>query len=421
MEVYLLPAVVGGGLGDIEEVLAAGRRLARAGYPILLYRPANDPMPRAVAGPWAWPPVRRVSVLRPNARSAITVTPAFGVSAAPERPGAFGRAGPWARAVADLEATYGPERTLHVSLEEFARTLSVRRESSERFREGGVRARGIPARVAAARASGDEARFRSAFRTFRAFDRPNVLHLFATFAPDASFAREMPEAVQVGPLWSGRFNRARPRPPRVRPRWVWYASPASAERIAPAVVEGLRRSGRPVRLEVRSPRPWRWTLPPEVGTFSTEPVAARSWDRSFADADLRIVTGSRTLLEALEVGGPFLYFNGVLGAGAARRRHRPEKLTALLAAARRSGVPRELRRDLADFGRGRRVAEIVERAAARRGAWARFPRRFLHPEFPPSRRDLGRLLLTIARELDRSDRSAPEIVRAVRREPLGGD
>ncbi len=46
LDVYLFPAVVGGGLGDIEEVLLAGRRLARAGYPVHLFRRPGRPLPR---------------------------------------------------------------------------------------------------------------------------------------------------------------------------------------------------------------------------------------------------------------------------------------------------------------------------------------------------------------------------------------
>ena len=93
MDVYLLPAVIGGGLGDIEEVLAAGRRLSRAGFPIFFYRRPGRALLPAVDGPWEWPPHRTVRRLRPTARVALTVTPAWGVSAAPRRSGALGRPG----------------------------------------------------------------------------------------------------------------------------------------------------------------------------------------------------------------------------------------------------------------------------------------------------------------------------------------
>ena len=43
LDVHLFPAVVGGGLGDIEETLAAGRRLAGAGWVARLYRRSRPP------------------------------------------------------------------------------------------------------------------------------------------------------------------------------------------------------------------------------------------------------------------------------------------------------------------------------------------------------------------------------------------
>jgi hypothetical protein len=145
VDVYLLPAVVGGGLGDIEEVLAAGRRLAGAGFRVRLYRPAGRSLPPSVEGPWSWPALARVDRVVPSASAALTVSPAFGVSAAPYRPGPLGRAGPWADEAREIEAAYGPARTLHASLEEFARTLTSLEEARERWREGGVPTRTIRA------------------------------------------------------------------------------------------------------------------------------------------------------------------------------------------------------------------------------------------------------------------------------------
>jgi len=410
---YLFPAIVGGGLGDIEEVLAAGRRLARAGIPLRLYRRAGRPMPRGVDGPWAWPPVRRLARLAPDPRAALTVTPAWGVSAAPERPGPLGRPGPWSEEARDVERAHGAGRTVHASLEEFARTLSVREESRERFREGGVRAREIGGRLAGARAAGEVDAFERAFRRFRAFDRPNVVHLFATFRPNAAFGRAFPAAVQTGPLWPGRF---RPRRSRGRGRrsWVWYASPASAEELLPDIEAGLDRAGGPWRLLVRTPRPWRNVRPSPGTEVASAPLPPSTWARRFRDADVRIVTGSRSLLEALELGQPFLYFNGVLGRGAARRRHRPEKIAALLAAARDAGWPTDVRRDLADFARGRRVASVTERAARRAGGWGRSWAGIRPVGALPPFDDAGGLLVEIARALRRPGASAPAIVARLR-------
>jgi hypothetical protein len=415
VDVYLFPAVVGGGLGDIEEVLAAGRRLARSGYRVILYRRRDHPMPRSVDGPWEWPRLERRTRLLRRAECALTVTPAWGVSAAPSVRGPLGRGGPWELEARDVERAYGRDRTLHVSLEEFARTLTVTRETRERFREGGVPARSIARDVQKARLRRETDAFRSAFERFRAFDRPNVLHLFATFRLDRGFASEFPNTVQTGPLWPRRYSgRPTVRGRGSRREWVWYASPASAETIAPEVVRGLAGARPPIHLVVRTPRPWRTSFPPDRVTIVVRAVDARAWRRRFARAELRIVTGSRTLLEALEVLGPFLYFNGVLGAGRRRRRHRPEKIATLLAMGRRGGVPPPLLRDLADFAGGRRVRAVVERAASGRDGWSRFPRSFGRVEFTAPFDDAGSLIVTAARELGRRRGGAGEVVRAFR-------
>jgi hypothetical protein len=415
VDVYLLPAVVGGGLGDIEEVLAAGRRLRHAGYRVVLYRRPGHPLPRSVEGPWDWPSLERTNRLVPKARAALTIAPAWGLSATPGRPGRLGRGGAWAEEVADIERAYGPDGTLHVSLEEFARTLDSRRETRERLREGGVPSRVLSARTKAVRDAGEVEAFRRAFVRFRAFDRPNVLHLFATFRPDRAFAREFPNAVQTGPLWPGRHDlRSKTRVRSSSREWVWYASPVSAERIAPSVLEGLNGLHPPVTLYVRAPRPWPTVPASDRLTLVTEPVAPNVWCRRFAAAELRIVTGSRTLLEALEVGGPFLYFNGVLGKGRRARAHRPEKLRALLAVGRSEGVPAPLLADLRDFARGRRVIAVVRRLAGRTLGWERFHPRAVRTGFEPPFDDAGALILAVARALAQGTKDAPTIVRRVR-------
>lgn len=409
VDVYLFPAIVGGGVGDIDEVLVAGEHLARAGFGLRLYRRGGRPLPRGVDGPWRWPALRRLARVRPTHRAALTIAPAWGVSAAPARPGPLGRPGPWAEEAHDIEQAYGTERTLHASLEEFARTLTSRQEARERWREGGVRARAIGARLRGPQAHRDHGEFVRAFRQFRAFDRPNVLGLFGGFEPNPAFGREFPEAVQTGPLWPGRFRRRAARRPG-RGRWLWYASPASAEAIAPDLFAGLRAGRSGTRLIIRTPRPWSIPVPPDVAVLHQRPLPDRAWARQFAEADLRIVTGSRSLLEALELGGPFLYFNGVLGRGRSRHGHRPEKVRQLLAVARAARWPAALRRDLGDFARGRRVAEVVRAAVRRSGAWRSFPSRLPLRGFARGRNDLGRCLVEIARELARGDR-APEVVR----------
>jgi hypothetical protein len=407
--------VVGGGLGDIEEVLAAGRELARREFRIILYRQPGRPLPRPVDGPWDWPPLEHRDRIVARAPAALTVSAAWGVSAAPSRAERYGRGGPWEAECADVERVYGSASVVHVSLEEFARTLRSTDEDRERLREGGVLHRELRERLSRSRRAGELAAFRVAFTRYRAFERTNVLHLFATFRPDAGFAREFPQAVQTGPLWP-RLYRAESRraASRRRREWVWYASPASAERIAPVVIAGLKDARPPVRLCIRTDRPWTVPLPSERVEVLRGPVDPASWRRRFAGAEVRIVTGSRTLLEAIECGGPFLYFNGVVGEGARRRRHRPEKIAALLDARRGGEFSSDLRRDLADFARGRRVRSIVRAAAARADGWARFPRRLGAVGFRPPYHDAGRLVTAVAFALARTPQGADALVARVR-------
>jgi hypothetical protein len=388
-------------------VLAAGRRLARAGFRIILYRSPGRPLPRSVDGPWDWPAIERARRIRARAPAALTVAPAWGLSAAPSRPGPLGRGGAWEVEAREVEAAYGEGSTLHVSLEEFARTLTPAREDRERFREGGVRSRAIADRMRASAGSGERRQLRGAFERYRAFDRPNVLHLFATMRRDPGFARAFPAAVQTGPLWP--YARSLPRRRRP-PEWVWYASPASSEAIAEDVAAGLSRARRPPRLAIRHDRAWSRTSERTNVEHLVGPVPSADWRDRFAAADVRIATGSRTLLEAIELGGPFLYFNGVLGQGSARRRHRPEKLQELLVALRRQRAPPDLVRDLADFGAGRRVSAVVRRAADRTGGWSRFPRRVRSTGFRPPYDDAGRLLIAVARRLAARPQDAREIV-----------
>ena len=138
------------------------------------------------------------------------------------------------------------------------------------------------------------------------------------------------------------------------------------------------------------------------------------WRRRFVDADLRIVTGSRTLLEAMELGAPFLYFTGALGAGRRTRRHRPEKIVALLSVLGHQGAPPDLARDLRDFALGRRVGDIARRAADREGGWSRFPRRIGPVGYPSGYGDAGRLIVRVATALARDPTAADAIVQRVR-------
>jgi hypothetical protein len=362
VDVYLFPAQVGGGHGDIEEVLSVGRRLASEGYPIYLFRERGRDLPRGVDGPLPWPKVHRVRAPARRTDRAVTISPSWGVCVAPPRDGPYGRAGEWAEELRAIERAYGPENTLQISLEEFARTLTSREQTLERYREGGVPIRTIRRRLREGRLDREIREFRRAYGLYRGFAVPNLLHLYATFSPSKAFQREFPSAVQVGPILYPRV------PPAARtanptPReWVVYAGAASSDRMIPRLVAALAAADPDARLVVRpgastneatgAPRP------PAAG----ERIGAQDWVKKFSRADLRIVSGSRTLLEALQIGGPFLYFNGTIGEGRSARRHRPEKLDALLVVWKRSGVSPVLLHDLSDFARLRGIGSIVRRA-----------------------------------------------------------
>ncbi|MHB8351566.1 MAG: hypothetical protein ACYDFT_02580 [Thermoplasmata archaeon] len=411
LDVYLLPAVVGGGLGDIEEVLLAGRRLSRAGFPIYLCRAPGRPLPRSVEGPWEWPPLNRV-VAPPEDRAprALTLSAWWGVVAAPPRDGPYGRAGPWAEECREIEAAYGAGRVVHVSFEEFARTLTSRQQTAERWREGGVPVRALRERLR--RATAEVSEFARAYARFRAFDRADLLHLFPSFSYSSAFQREFPEAVQCGPFWPERSTHRRPR----RGRWVWYASPGSSPALARSLATHWPAGGRPVTVAVRMPVPFSFPVPGAPGlVFKPLPMMSpAAWHRELDRAEIRIITGSRTLLEAIRSGRPFLYYNGVTGSGRGSRRHRPEKIDSLLRLWRRQRVPAFLLRDLANFARGRDLARIVARARDDRSWRQAFPRPSRPGPFPPGCADGGRLLDRFARGFADGALSAEEAVAALR-------
>jgi hypothetical protein len=370
IDVYLFPAAIGGGRGDIDEVLVAGRVLEGAGARVRILRLGGRSLPGAAADLGSWPRFSRVGRIRSSRGWAITVSPSWGVTAAPRRPGRLGGAGPWAPESAEVERCYGPERTVHVSFEEFARTLSSRAQTIERYREGGWTRPQIRRLTRTRRFRREVAEFRVAYRRFRAFEVPNVLSVFPGFVRSEVFGREFPRAIQTGPLWPGRFPR---RIGRIPSRWLWYVNSPSATRLVPGLRTGLSGPGPPVRVGIRG------RLAPHPGISTEGPwrilpaMSPQRWERRFATAGVRIVTGSRSLLDALEAGGPFLYFNGVTGDGRRTRRHRPEKLQQLLRVFAAAGGPPARVRDLRSFALARRVPQIV--GAARTPEWQLgFPR-----------------------------------------------
>ncbi|MCI4366562.1 MAG: hypothetical protein L3K08_02290 [Thermoplasmata archaeon] len=419
LAVYLLPAVVGGGRGDIEDLRAVGEALRPAGFPILLPTGTHHALPLPPGEFAEWTFVRLDRHLRRRALRALTVVPQFGICAAPARAGPFGRAGPWADVVDALETSYGKDRVVHVSLEEFARNLSAARQESERLREGGVPTRRIRALRRTPAWARDVGRMRRLWRRYHELDRPNLLSLVPTFVPSRGCRRDFPELLECGPVPPPpeRSAPSPPRPPRRdrEARWVWYASPSTSTILLDGLGEGSQRAARPLSIAVRTPRPFPVEKVPKGIRWTWIDRASRTdWEAQFRSADLRIVTGSRSLLEALALGGPFLYFHGATGKGPRRRAHRPEKIQNLLYLWRSSGVPRRLRRDLADFARGRGVAGIVERALSGPGWSGMFPPSPIPGRFPPDRVDGGAFLRSIAEGWAGSTLGAAAFVREQR-------
>ena len=412
VDVYLMPAVVGGGRGDVEEVLGVGRALARTGYAPVVPRVG----PRAVLPDrsFDWSGIRPTRRVVRRAPRAVTISSQFGVTAAQGRDEPLGRAGPWADARAAVDRAYGPGQVLHLSLEEFARARPVAALAEERWRESGRTERDRRARRRSREFRREVEAFAALYRKFRAFDRPDVLAVFPTFRRSARFASQFPESVQVGPLWPEPRRRPRRTPGPVRV--LWYASPSTSERLAPRLLAGLSESGRPVRLVVRSP----WPLPLRPSA-TVRVVVARTrrreaWNREWDRTDLAIVTGTRSLLEAIRWGVPFLYFNGVMGRGRSTRRHRPEKLLGLLDVLRASGVPASVRRDLADVARLRNVEEGVARWVLRpRGIGARL-RAEIARGFPPPFEDAARFVVAAVGRFGAGSERAGDLVAALRRE-----
>ena len=400
VDVFLLPAVIGRGRGDIAEVELAGRYLASGGYRIV-----HPPTPVAGSDEPAIP-------IDPAAH-AVTVSPQWGVSAGPGSPGPLGRPGMWYPRVREIESSYGSERVLHISLEEFARTLTSREQCIERLREGGVPLRTIRRRLASRAGRAEVSRFHREYRRFRAFGAPNVLHLFPTFQPRPAFAREFPEAVQIGPIspWHGDHRRSGRG--ASSSSWLWYASPGSSPRLLPVLLRALALHDPDVRLVIRgssvgAPVPGdRWGI--------LSPLDERRWRTTFRDADLRIVTGSRSLIEAVARRAPFLYFNGVVGIGRSRRAHRPDKLRALLRMGRAAGISFAVRRDLADFARIRSVRGVVGRALGDPGWRREFSRWPPFRGFAPHDAPGERVLLSVARTFAVGSEDASALVERLRR------
>ncbi|MCI4322459.1 MAG: hypothetical protein L3K03_00295 [Thermoplasmata archaeon] len=396
----------------------------RAGFPIVVLPFPGRRTPSWWDAPWDWPPACRPSRPRPTASRALTLCTNWGVTATPAHPGPLGHAGPWAPAVDSIESAYGTENVVHVSFEEFGRTFSSRRQEFERYREGGWPVRRIQQKLRSASGQRGIRNAHEAYARYRGFARPNVLHLYPSFQPAPGFRREFPEALECGPFRPdiSREHAYRPRGRAGRtPVWFWHASPGSSARLAQALDPVVEALGTQLILEYRGDP---WEHDPSSNAIEwrrLEHLPAPEFRRRFRAADLRIVTGSRTLLEALWIGGPFLYFHGVLNSGAHLRRHRPEKLEALLRLWKSQGVSPEVAHDLASFSRLRNLHPIVRRALEDRRWASAFRRRPISRGFSAPWHEAGELLEAIAHGWVEGRRSAPAWVQEVRSGRLRAD
>ena len=375
--VYVFPCRIQQGTGEWFETARALEALERAGHRLLYLLPRpEDPTPKdpraqpldpTRAGPGPFPKVLPVTDPVP-AQRAVAVVTWYGLTAEREDARGSPNPGPFALRFERLRESYLAQ-LLVLSLEEFGTGRTSRAALLENRRQSGVV--GIP--HSASRHS--QELYHAAFVAARAGERRDILHLVPEFSPDLPALKEFPFLLPLPPFGERAPAGHAGAPSRTGARLsvLWYARAQSSVRILPDVLRGLEATGRRVLLHLRLPEDRPQALPPvspgsRVEVRRLGPVLPKEWGRLFREADLRIVGGSQSLLEAWNHGGPFLYFNGCLeGPGGKPFGFRREKLLSLLRRWPTAGRS-PLRRDLRDFADGRRVAPIVRRALAS-SAW----------------------------------------------------
>ncbi len=443
LPVYVFPCRIQQGLGEWVETGRAVRLLPGAGYPLYHLRSASsrgEPRadPRAVPldpsrkGAEPFPPVRPLTV-PVRAPRAVAVVTWFGLTARHRDAAGERVPGPLADRFERLRAAH-PEGLLVLSLEEFGTARTSREAVTEGLRQAGIT--GEPLRQLLRTPGGRDRirRYREAFGRARAGEREDVLHLFPEFFPSLPALREFPFALPIAPFSPQRPGRRAkvPGPPRSPFQVVWYASASTAPRLLGPLVEALGGLSRSVELTVRPGPSWGPLVRTSIGSPSVRvaflrPQGRQRWERRLGRADLRVVGGSQTLLEAVFAATPFLYFNGALPTPSGRTvGFRREKLLSLLRRVPSRPAERAVARDLLAFADLRGVRGVVGRAASSRTWRSGCGRLAQHAVqgFPPLLRPGEHYLLYLIRSFQRTAEPLTRFVRRTRqrhRRALGGD
>lgn len=442
LPVYLLPVRIQQGWGDLAELAHAAWALHRAGVPLVdLPIPATgnagrrDPRclpvdPRA-SGPVRFPPVRRLD--RPlRVGRAVVLTSWWGVSARRRDAEGGPLPGPLEPVVGPIQQAHGAGNVLVVSLEEFASDQTSTEAMDEALRQAGWDGPRRRRSLTSPEGRSQVAAYHRSFVVARGGDREDVLHLTATFAPHPPALEEFPFLLPVGPFGPRRpAPGRRPRPARTPTRpsdrsprvVVWYAAPPSSLAMAERLVPALDRLSRAVELQLRASP----AVADRIGALATGRVVVRllpelaeaAWEERWRSADVRITSGSQTLVEGVRLRLPMLYFNGlVVEPNGTTRAFRREKLVSLLRAMGPSAGRGRYSEDLERFADGEDLEGILRRAFTD-AAWRQRATSALGElpmGFPPPLDSGDAYLVAVLRRFAEHRGPVEELVRQLRRE-----
>ncbi|MDE1820542.1 MAG: hypothetical protein KGJ23_09150 [Euryarchaeota archaeon] len=433
--VYLYPCRIQQGWGDIAEMAQAAWALHRAGFELRYLAPPEAihkrPDPRIVPfdptapGPIRFPPVRRLFAPARRGRAVVLAT-WWGLSARRSDLEGGPLPGPLEDAITRIVRSHGAPNVLHVSLEEFGSDQTSLSALDEGLRQAGWSAARRQRALASPQGRRQQCAYHRAFALARAAEREGVVHLSATFSPSLPAMREFPFLLPVAPFGLGGTAILRPRvwdrgtsADLARSAVIWYASPKSSVGFAPAFLSALKGRSPKVLLQVRAPPALEEKLlalpQDDVSVEVLEELSPSRWRSALDRAHLRVVSGSQSLVEVVRGGGPFLYFNGLVGKPRGpTRAFRREKLLSLVRAL--DGLPRAgaLSRDLLDFADGRNLRSVLRRALGSE-AWREAMRRALAAVvLRLTAMDGDRTLVSIVQEFARSGEAANTFAKRVR-------